>query len=410
MDGDRTLRRKILLLAGDTDGNLGDLAIVTATIDEIRRFDPAAQISMVTSRSKRDIDRLAILPIRRGALGIPALVRAARDADLVVCAGGGLFQDDDSLVKMPYWALRLSFIRLFSRRIVGLSIGVGPLNYRISRFFARLALANLGPIAVRDELARRVVEPLTHQLIDVMPDPAFLLRSSNTDQAGQLLHDNGVPIGEKPLIGVSLRRCFHTQSNLIPHKYLHKLRLGRGRGRKPMSLYVRRIADVLDEVIERADAHVVFLPTYVVGHENDSDVCRRISRFMMSDSKTLIEVSDPRQYMALASHLSVMLAGRMHSAILAASAGVPIVGLAYNQKFFGTFAHLGLTDRCIAVTDVVGNEPNRELTAMLLQSVACPRHERPRTDLLQKRTREHIDALMSTIAINDSATVVQETR
>ena len=133
----RLLAARILILAGDTDGNLGDRAIVTATCQRLRRIDPDAEISLVTSRPGRDRECLGIVPIARGLRGLPQLIQAARRSDLVICGGGGLFQDDDSLAKMPYWALRLLMLRPFSRRIAGLSIGAGPLRYRVSRMFAR---------------------------------------------------------------------------------------------------------------------------------------------------------------------------------------------------------------------------------------------------------------------------------
>ena len=61
------------------------------------------------------------------------MLKAAASADLVL-VGGGLFQDDDSLIKMPYWGLKVAIVRLFARRMVTYSIRAGPLRSRRTRF------------------------------------------------------------------------------------------------------------------------------------------------------------------------------------------------------------------------------------------------------------------------------------
>ena len=164
---------KILILAGDTDGNLGDLAILTAVCRQLRLALDAPEICILSSRPRRDRKRLGVVTLRRGISGIPSVISAARKADLVICGGGGLFQDDDSLVKMPYWAFRLSFLRLFSKRIAGLSIGAGPLNYPVSRYAAGVALRTLETVSVRDELAKATLSNLTTNNVTIVPDPGI---------------------------------------------------------------------------------------------------------------------------------------------------------------------------------------------------------------------------------------------
>jgi hypothetical protein len=109
---------KLLVLAGETDGDLGDLAIVTATCQILRKITPDCRISQVTSRPGHDHNDLGISPIRRGWCGIVALFYAARRADIAICGGGGLFQDDDSLAKIRDWAKRLILLWLVHDNVV----------------------------------------------------------------------------------------------------------------------------------------------------------------------------------------------------------------------------------------------------------------------------------------------------
>ena len=329
------------------------------------------------------------MALKRGLRGLPRLLRAVRQADVILCGCGGLFQDDDSLLKMPYWALRLLFLRPFAKRMIGLSIGAGPLKHPISRLFGRLALKALDPISVRDPLALEVLQPLTRKTISVVPDPAFTLRAASADSARRLLEDSGVPPGKR-LVGVAVRRWFHTDSNLIPHKYATRLGLHRHRGRQMMTSFVDCTAKVLSRMVQDANAHIVFLPTYNVDHENDAAVCRAVAEKLPQASHTMLQLDDPALYKSLTGLLDVVLCGRMHPAILAASAGTPVVGMAYNQKFFGMFSLLGQRDRCLCMKEFVLQEQTERLTAILSETLADPDRFRPVTAGLERELHAFI--------------------
>jgi polysaccharide pyruvyl transferase WcaK-like protein len=371
---------------------------VTATCERLRKSDPDARIAIVTAHPERDRRRLGIVPIKRGFFGIASLLKTARQADLVICGGGGLFQDDDSLLKMPYWALRLACLRLVTKEIVGLSIGAGPLRYPVSRLFARLALKALRRTSVRDPLAMAVLRPLTRRRIQVVPDPAFVLKASPRGAARQVLLEAGVPL-DRPLIGVALRRWFHTNSNMIPHTYGARLGLYRHRGRAEMTAYSQYIASVLTDVVSNTGAHVVFMPTYNVRHQNDAAVCAEIASRMPAGAHTSLSVDDPKLYKAVTGLLAIMLCGRMHPAILAAGQGTPIVGLSYNQKFFGTFSLLGQEARCLDKAGFVRDRETNRLCEMLCDAICRPGAFAPDTTNLEHETGKYIDSLVAPASV-----------
>lgn len=394
------LERKILILAGDTDSNLGDLAILTAMCERIEEFIPNSRISILTSCPDRDRTRLGILPIARGWHGLAGLFDAARHADLVICGGGGLFQDDDSLIKMPYWALRLFLVRLLSGPVRGLSIGAGPLDHWASRIFARLALQQLDSVSVRDPLAKSVLAPLTQKSVDVVPDPAFLLRAAPESEARAVLRNSGVLTDDAaPLLGVAIRRWFHKHSSLIPYKYASRLGLGKIRGQQEMSTFINLISTTLDDVARRTKAKVVFMPTYNVEHEADIEVCRAVASRMEAKNSTILEIDDPCLYKAVTGQLSAMLCGRMHPAILASAQQTPIVGLAYNPKFIGTFSLLGLESRCMAMDDFVERESSEKLTEMLEAAIREPSQNRVSTSVIETRIGDYIENLVAPIPV-----------
>ncbi len=359
--------RNVLILAGDADGNLGDAAIAHATCDAIRRVNRNVTIHAVSNLPRSDPRTVADVSIAKGIRGLPALIRAARKSDLVLCGGGGLFQDDDSLIKMPYWAARLLLVRLFSARIAGYAIGAGPLQAWTSQLSARIALSCLDPISVRDHAARETLQPLTAKPVRVIPDPALLLNPGSDAQARSVLETSGVPMDDRPLIGVALRQWFPRRRTWIPHKYAYKLGLNRTRGQEQCDRMIDLVAEALNTISAQTGAFFVFLPTYNVEHENDAAICQRTMQNMPAGNAAMIHIEDPRLYQAVLGRMRLVLTARMHAAILATGMGVPAIGLAYNQKFKGFFSLLERTDAVIPLDDLVARNAVESLVSRMLQ-------------------------------------------
>ena len=355
----------ILILAGDTDGNIGDRGLVYAMCSELRKCVPGIRIILTSGNPERDREFFQAELIRKGIRGISALIKSAWKSDLVLCGGGGLFQDDDSLIKMPYWAIRLLFVRLFCKRIIGYSLGVGPLNRKISRISARLAFACMEKISVRDSIAEKISEKFTSKKVHLTPDPALLLPTESQDVAEKFLRQHNIPLDGTCLIGAALRKLPHEKPKLIPHKYACKLHLSKAFDEEKNEKLTTLLAKVMDFIAFEHNVHIIFMPSYIVPHEGDRIICERVMEKMSSQSKTLILITDPTLYKAVTGKLNLVIGGRMHPAIFAAGENTPIVGLEYNQKFSGLFELLGLRENVIGIHDFVSDELENELVALV---------------------------------------------
>lgn len=354
---------RILVLGGDADGNLGDRAILLSTLRELRAVCGGLELTLVSGEPERWRGLSGVQVVPRGARGLLGLCRAAARSDLVLCGGGGLFQDDDSLVKMPYWMLRVGLARLLCRRVIGYALGVGPLRAASSRLCARLAFACMETISVRDPVARRVVASLTAKPARLVADPALLLPGVPAAAARDWLAAQGIPLDATPLVGFTTRRWFPARARLIPHQLRSRLRLP-AREEPEAGRHVELLASTLDAIAERHSARVLLLPSYNVVHEGDDRVCEQVQARMVSDAR-LLRIDDPALYKGVCAELAVMLAGRMHPALFAASAGTPVVGLAYNPKFHGFFELLGRDDRVMDVEAFVQGERVAELVELV---------------------------------------------
>lgn len=348
----------IVILAGDADGNLGDCAILQAMATAFARLAPGLRLTVVS----RDPGRVARLhgaaAVAPGPRGFLALCRAIRASSLVIVGGGGLFQDDDSLVKMPYWASRVLLARLLGRRVVGYALGVGPLAAPTSRLTARLAFALMDRVTVRDPLARQVAQALTRRPVEVLPDPAIGLAPAPAVLARRQLAVAGVPLDGRPLVGVALRRWFPPRPRLVPHRLARRLGAPDPQAGPEGELLLDLLARTLDGLVAAHGAFIVFLPSYRVAHEADDTLCQGVLARMRRPQGAVLRLDEPALYQACCGELAVLMGGRMHPMILAAAMGTPVVGLAYNPKFHGLMALLDQPEACLDVAGLVqGADP-----------------------------------------------------
>ena len=355
----------VLIIAGDADSNLGDRAILYATCRELRAIKPELRITAISNTRTLQYAELDIDTIRPGIRGFARLIHAAIRADAVICGGGGLFQDDDSLVKMPYWALRVLLMRLCCRHIIGYSLGVGPLSAPTSRWSARIAFSCMRYISTRDPLARSIAQEFTRKPVIIIPDPALLLMPEPAEKAKHWLEEQGVPVNGRPLIGVTIRRWFPPKPRLVPSRIASRYQQPDNTLVHQSTLLCELLAKVLDQLVRKNNAYVLFLPTYNVSHEGDDRLCREIQHRMTQESGKIVCIDNPHLYKGVCKQIAVLLGGRMHPAIFAAAVGTPVVGLAYNPKFSGIFSILGLDQYIMDVQEFVTQGLTDQLAGLL---------------------------------------------
>ena len=378
----------VLILTGDAEGNLGDKAILQSTCNELFSVNPELSISIISRTPPPLPGKQNIHTVRPGIRGFFQLIHAARHADIILCGGGGLFQDDDSLIKMPYWALRLLLMRMFCNNIIGYSLGVGPLSAPTSRLFARLAFSCMQHISTRDPIARNTAQKLTRKPVTIVPDPALLLPSLPEHQVKDFLAAQGINDLSRPLIGVAVRRWFPAKARIIPNKISARFRRKNKTAVKQSERLCKLFAKVLDQLVIKHDATIIFMPTYNVSHESDDELCRDIQHRMKTDAAKILHIDTPQIYKAVSSQLDVFLCGRMHPSIFAAASGTPVVGLAYNPKFHGFFSLLELEDYVMDVSDFVNLDLIDELTELTSRALT----KKPDVTKQIEKLKDNIDS------------------
>ena len=384
---------KLLILGGDADANLGDAGILAAVCHGFVEAERSVAITIVSRRRHaRELPGL-VRVIAPGPRGFGALLAIAAQQDLVVFGGGGLLQDDDSRIKVPYWLARLSALKSLQRNIVGLSLGVGPLQHAESRACARLICDLLRSVSVRDEFARRWLQPCSNRPVPVVPDPAFMLRPAASEIATDFIRSLGLPL-DRPLLGVTVRGWFHRRGGFVPRKLVARLGIQSDYGHAERARLTASLGSEIRRLARQLDAAVLLMPSYRLAHEGDLQACQGLLAGLLGVRAAMALIDDPALYKAVAGRLTLMVSARMHPLIFAASMGVPVVGLSYNGKFEGVFRLLGLQDQLLELQNLSVEAQEGWLEKPVRAALDHSGDLRQRCTLLAERVRDHTAGLL----------------
>lgn len=297
--------------------NIGDEAILTCTIAQLRSLVPHAEIVIFSrnadyTRQNYEVDRaVTVRQITR-----KEIIPEVQQLDLLLLGGGGILYDDEA-----YTFLReVRIAQQFNIPTFCYAIGAGPLVTPEARQAVREVLTQMNGITVRSIKTKQLLEEVgVDQDIVVTADPALLLTPQPfTDE---MLMREGI-CTERPLIGFSIREPGGAAPGLDESAY-HML-----------------IADAADFVARRIDADIVFVPM------ERKDICHAhqvIAQMVAADRAFVLKQQyQPRQILGLTQRFEMVVGMRLHFLIFAAISSVPFLALPYASKVTSFIQALGL--------------------------------------------------------------------
>jgi teichuronic acid biosynthesis glycosyltransferase TuaH len=328
---------KVLVCGYYGFGNSGDEAILSVLIGDLNEVFDQPEITVVAGNieaiaADHNVD--AILWTDVGQLH-----ESARASDLMVLGGGGLFQDqqdfDAAAILTPrhggmsYWAGFALLSHLVEKPLAIYGVGVGPLTTDEGKRLTIMSFRAAAAVSVRDRESSRLLDELGIHDVPVTADPAFRM---TTDRAigREILANEHIPL-EEPLVAVGIRSWADDG-------------------------FVAGLAEQLDRLVASHDARIVFVPFQTSPHraENDPAAALRVLTAMEHGSRAAIlrGTYTPEDKMAVQSAAGVVIGMRLHSVIMAAAAGVPVVALAYDPKVVNTMKSLGVGEMTLDLADI----------------------------------------------------------
>jgi len=319
--------------------NLGDDAILIGLREVMRRVLSDAEIAAFSSDPEytRRVCGVEAVPLRsprsmirgNGAAGAASYISAFSGADACLVSGGTPIYDYGHLTRSFYF----SFPRLLGKRLFCFGIGAKPIRSRVGRRLIRHLLRQASLISTRDEPSRALLREVgVEKPIRVTGDSALFMEPLDPEAGLRRLAESGVDI-DRPMAAIcprvlsaDYRTHYHEE---IPAGAFSSIRLA-----------VARAADRLAE----AGYEVVFLPMHRVPPDDDLREIGAIAGLMRRDPKIIGGSLLPREAMAVLGRMSLVVGLRLHSLILAAAQGVPIVSVDYDSKIRGFMELAGVGD------------------------------------------------------------------
>lgn len=268
----------------------------------------------------------------RPGRGITDYRRHFEWADACILTGGTPIYDYDHASRVIHCRLP----RLLGKELICFGIGVKPVRSFHGKRLVRWLLEDAAAVSTRDQGSERELRKIGLECeIRVTGDSALFLDSETRDTAtlgelGPLNH----PVAFCPrALSSDHRAHYHAP---LTHATISKLR--------------RNIATVADRLTETG-YDVVFIPMHRAPGDDDTAEITEITEMMNETPALTAHPGSPQKALGILGRMELVLGLRLHSLILAATAGVPVVGIDHDPKIRGFMEHAGAGDCLCGVED-----------------------------------------------------------
>jgi polysaccharide pyruvyl transferase CsaB len=284
--------------------NGGDEAMLAAMIEVLSDLDPKVNITVISANPADTRQRHGVEAI--SWLSVPDILRALRQADLLISGGGSLLQNVTSGRSLYYYMGIIFLARLVRTPVMLYAQGIGPIYGSLARRCMCWIGNHVNLITVRDEGSLGELERLHIQQppIEATADPVLAIHPVDREIGRKILQHYHAD-GAKPIVGISVREW---------------------RGWKH---YKEALTQTADRIVRELGARVVFLPMQC---PEDVKAARLITAHMQEEATVLEGEYTTSEFLSLVGNMDLLLAVRLHALIFAGVMGVPMLGISYDPK------------------------------------------------------------------------------
>lgn len=381
----------ILIVNAHSARNLGDAAILQATLQQLSGAFPNAAITLAANdpESWQEFDGLTVVPslcswaadcrqgdFRRRLWQVPfvllwlvlasvlyrlgrwkllwgngqkrCLLAAYYEADMVLSCGGGNLYAHHSPSPAFFWALMApGFALALDKPVYLLPQSVGPITGQRQRAFARFVLNRVRRLMVRESISLAFCQQELNlrSPLHLFPDLAFGLES------GLLPARPGQPIQ----VGVTVID-----------------RAAQNPRFQKQDAYEAAVEQALATLHREHDAQItIFVQCFGPSPDQDDRLAAQRLAGKLADAGIPAvladEFVDPRFLQKAYAQMDIVIATRMHSAILALGAGTPAVVISYQPKARGMMADFDLGAYEVDISEVTARKL-ADMAAELLEA------------------------------------------
>lgn len=295
-------------------------------------------------------------------------------ADLIFSTGGTYLIENYDL-KSCIYDYRLS-LAAGDSKLGFFTQTLGPFKTPENKRDFSYIFANSNYIFLRDEKSKRNIIELGVDGGEVFlaADAAFVLAKEVFDNA---VRRKGS--GVKVAISIRTMRLFHED-------YAEK--------------YFRCIANVVEHLVLRYQAQIIFLSTCqgIDEYVSDADMVKSAMVYINNPVVNQSLVVDnnfrqPDEIVDAYSEFDLVIATRMHAAILSICAGTPTIGIAYEFKTLELFKNIGMPEMSCAVEDLGFESLNKTVDQYFENEENYIEHFRQAAKSMKKQAWSVLDRL-----------------
>jgi len=357
MSTDR-IQQKIALFGLFGAGNLGNDCTLQATLYNLRRYVPSAQISCICAgpeettskynisafpireRALKAVKSRALRLLRRIIVGIPlelyrcvTAVKRLKNCDMLLMTGTGMLSDIGTRpLGLHYDVLRWSVAAKLCRcKLLFVSVGVGPIGHPLGKLFVKTALRLADYRSYRDSSSKEYLERVGFETKSdaIYPDLAFSLPINAVSAAQR--HN-----GRQAVIGLGL--ITHTRT-----------RVSSGGDEAFYRDYVSKAAGFVTWLIERNYRVRLLIGDVAYDGRVRQDLKAILQQGGLKCERAEIIDEPARCVDDLLSQLAatdLVVASRFHNVLLALMLKKPVVAISFHQKVDSLMDGMGLAEFC----------------------------------------------------------------
>ena len=295
-------------------GNMGDDAMLTAILDDLRRFAPDLRITVISrnpseTRLTHGVDAVHSFALKRL---IPLLLHTR----FFISGGGTLLTNLTSSRSLRYYLMMIRLAHRLGARVLLYSCGIGPIDGKNDRKVTSATLNRCADaIAVRDGASKKELTALgvNRPPVFSMRDAAFSLRP----EAMTGTFSGSRPDGRYAVYAI---RPWTHDASFLPALAAAATQLWRERGLRPVFLPMEPAKD---------------LPA-----AEETAAMLQAPYLVLREPMTFAGAYDVIQ------HADLVISMRLHALIAASLSGTPFAGVAYDVKIRAFLSDAG-SDACV---------------------------------------------------------------
>jgi polysaccharide pyruvyl transferase WcaK-like protein len=363
---EREWKHKKIAFFGHFDlTNFGNMSTLQAALHHLRRYQPKAEVTCITTgpevtiashniaaipvtesflKSWRPRNRLLKL-VRRVFVGFPSeiyrwirCVRSLKHTDVMIIPGTGLLTDAYGLAGWgPYTLAKWSLIAKIGRcKLLFVSVGAGPIYGALGRYFVRLALSLADFRSYRDNSTKQYLKSIGFRADEdqIYPDLAFSLPES-------LIARHGIRKNGRTVVGLGLMVDAGSYGTSQQNSNVHSRYL------ETLAIFARYLLaqgnDVRLLIGDLAD-----VPT--------KDEFRSLLRERLSqdDEEHIIDqaIFSPEDLLLQIEATDLLVATRFHNVLLALLCGKPVIAISFHHKCDSLMSAMGLSKYCLDINNL----------------------------------------------------------